>query len=99
MTRRAHIAVAALACFAAAPAVSAAQGVRDPDVEPLFAQVWMGGPLDSIYNAEYQRVQTVAVWGVRVRLSLQHGAANREPLHRARLFGGAASSLVLWDER
>jgi hypothetical protein len=25
---------------------------------PLFVGAWMGGPLDSIYNAEYQRVQT-----------------------------------------
>ena len=41
-----------------APAVvSAPPDAGDLPVEPLFAEVWMGGPLDSIYNAEYQRVQ------------------------------------------
>jgi uncharacterized protein (TIGR02246 family) len=48
-----------LAHTVATPAVSVAQGAPEPAAEPLFAGVWMGGPLDSIYNAEYQRVQTV----------------------------------------
>ena len=58
MTNRALIALAVLAHVVASPTAAAAQGAPDPNAGPLFVQLWMGGPLDSIYNAEYQRVQT-----------------------------------------
>jgi len=58
LTNKAPIALAVFAQVVASPAVLLAQGAPDPDAEPLFVAVWMGGPLDSIYNAEYQRLQT-----------------------------------------
>jgi hypothetical protein len=58
VTNRALLALTIFAHGAATPAVSTAQGTPDPAAEPLFVDVWMGGPLDSIYNAEYQRMQT-----------------------------------------
>jgi hypothetical protein len=45
-----RIAIFGLAAVTGLPAVLSAQTLS-------FADVWMGGPLDSIYNAEYERVQ------------------------------------------
>jgi hypothetical protein len=54
-TRAAVLTALVLAFLVAAPAALAQDAPTSP---PLFAGVWMGGPLDSIYNAEYQRLQT-----------------------------------------
>lgn len=49
--------VVAVALALGSPTALTAQS--QPPAGPLFAAVWTGGPLDSIYNAEYQRVQAV----------------------------------------
>lgn len=39
------------------PTSAAGQATSAPVHAPLFASVWIGGPLDSMYNAEYARLQ------------------------------------------
>ncbi len=56
MTKRAPLALTILSALAAT-ACAAAQDTPAGATAPLFAGVWIGGPLDSIYNAEYPRVQ------------------------------------------
>lgn len=49
---RSPVSLALAACALASSSLSA----QTPS-PPMFADVWIGGPLDSIYNAEYSRLQ------------------------------------------
>lgn len=56
---RAHLRLlltTSLTCVAAACA--SARDAEPPSPPPRFVDVWLGGPLDSIYNAEYQRLSS-----------------------------------------
>lgn len=79
---------ALLACAAACTPEPARTQSPAP---PLFVEVWFGGPLDSIYNAEYQRLTTAcagagdACWSenldsTAMRLVAVHSSPNGAPV-------------------